>query len=184
MITSIQAAGWVVLVVAMFGLGLEALRRWGRWALELTRAVAEQRVAEANRDAKRWEDLAEDRREYIASLEQSLRTLRAESWERKDDVTDDQVDEVKRRMANLSAQLIENQEQLIGILRTQIREMETRMSVSERLAHAHAETASERQSRIFALEVQAEVDKGVIAQLRVRVGELEKQLDQTAAEAP
>jgi chromosome segregation ATPase len=182
MSTSMQVVGLFVLMVAWTGILLVAFHRWGRWALELTQAVADQRVAEANRDAKRWEDLAEDRREYIASLEQSLRTLRAESWERQDDVTDDQVDEVKRRMANLSAQVIENQEQLIGFLRAQIRAMETRIAVSERLAHAHAETASERQSRIFALEVQAEVDKGVIAQLRVRLGELEKQLDQTTPE--
>lgn len=176
--TSMQVVGLVVLVVAMFGLMLVAFRRWVRWALELTQAVADQRVAEANRDAKRWEDLAEDRLECIASLEQSLYRLSASLSDR----SDDPVDEASR-MAGLSARLIDNQEQIIGILRVQLTAMESRLTVSERLAHEWAETASERQSRIFALEVQAEVDKGKIAQLHVRVGELQKQLDQTAAEA-
>lgn len=140
-------------------------------------------VTAARADAQRWEAMAEDRRVSIRSLEESLRLVVVSQDERNLTSDEQLLAESKKHIEELKSQLLQNQEQLIELLRAQLTEQEARVVRVEKLASDWAQVATEGKNRVFSLEVQAEVDKGKIAQLQMRVGELQKQLDQTAAEA-
>ena len=140
-------------------------------------------VTAARADAQRWEAMAEDRRTYIWTLEESLRQVASQDERNPPNADELLLVESKKHIEDLKAQLLQNQTQIIELLRAQLTEQEARVVRVEKLASDWAQVATEGKNRVFSLEVQAEVDKGKIAQLQMRVGELQKQLDQTAAEA-
>ena len=140
-------------------------------------------AAAARVDAQHWEELAEDRRVYIHSLEEARRRVVASPNDCELDSDEQLLAESKKRIEEISAQLIQNQEQLIELLRAQLTEQQARMVSVEQLAGEWAQVAAERHRRIGELEVKAVVEQGTIVQLRVVNAELQRRLDQSATEA-
>lgn len=140
-------------------------------------------AAAARVDAQRWEELAEDRRVYIHSLEEARRRVVASPNDCELDSDEQLLAESKKRIEEISAQLIRNQEHLIELLRAQLTELQARVVSVEKLAGDWARVAAERHRRIGELEVKAVVEQGTIVQLRVLNAELQRRLDQSAAEA-
>jgi TolA-binding protein len=131
-------------------------------------------AATAKADAQRWEEIAEAGRVHIRSLEESLRLVVVSQDERNLNSDEQLLAESKKHIEELKAQLLQNQEGLIEILRAQLTEQEARAESVEKLAHEWAEVAAERRTRIGELEAKLLVEQGTISQLRAQRLELEK----------
>ena len=140
-------------------------------------------VTAARADAQRWEAMAEDRRTYIWTLEESLRQVASQDERNPPNADELLLVESKKHIEDLKAQLLQNQTQIIELLRAQLTELQARVVSVEKLAGDWARVAAERHRRIGELEVKAVVEQGTIVQLRVLNAELQRRLDQSAAEA-